>query len=88
MERLLFNGFAAFEHPALALELRLDPPLEKAEAVHVLQLGLGAERVAAGRAQRDVAVDAQASFLHVHVRDPEAAERGAQELGELAGPRR
>ena len=44
----------------LALDLGLDPALEEAEAVHVLELGLGAELVARRPAHRDVGVAAQA----------------------------
>jgi len=43
MERLLFDRPPRFDQRPLALELGFDPPLQEAEAVHVLQLGLGSE---------------------------------------------
>jgi hypothetical protein len=80
VERLLDDGLTGLQERALALELGLDPALEEAETVHVLELGLGAERLAARRAQRDIRVAAQASLLHVHVGDAELAQGVAQEL--------
>ena len=73
---------------ALALELGFDPALEEAEAVHVLQLGLGPQLLAAGRAHGDVGVDPQAPLLHVDVGDAELAHRLAQQarpLGRFGG---
>jgi hypothetical protein len=85
---LLDDLLPAFDQLPLAHQLRLDPPLEEAKAVHVLELGLHTELLGARRANRDVAVNPEAPLLHVHVRDAELADRGAQELSPLAGLRR
>src|SRR5690349_4450374 len=71
VEGLLSNLITGFDNRALPLELRLDPSLQEAEAVHVLQLGLRSELLVARAANRDVRVTAQAPLLHVHVGDTE-----------------
>ena len=50
VEGLLVDAPAAVEKRRLAGDLGLDPALEEPKAVHVLELGLGPELVAARRA--------------------------------------
>jgi len=84
VQRLLLDLSPVLEDLGLALDLGLDPALDEAEGVHVLQLGLRAELGAADGAQRDVGVAAQRALLHVHVADAELAQRGAQQLEPVA----
>ena len=76
---------AAAQDRLLAGELGADAAFDEAEGVHVLQLGLHPELLAADGAQRDVGVAAQRALLHVHVGDAEHAHRGAQQPQPLAG---
>ena len=64
----------------LALDLGLQAPLQEAEGVHVLELGLGAEGLPRP-AHRDVGVAAQRALLHVDVGDAQLLHQAAQ-LGE------
>ena len=68
--RLLVDDAALLEHLGLAADLVGQPVVQVLEGVHVLQLGLGAERGGAAAAQRHVAVAAQGTFLHGAVGDP------------------
>ena len=81
------TAVAALDEIALAGDLGLDAPFEVAEAVHVLELGLGPEGVGAGRPDRHVRVAAKAALLHVHVGDAELAQRRAQQRQPLTGLR-
>ena len=84
VQRLLHHRLAGLDQRGLALDLRVDAPLEEAERVHVLELGLGAQLGAAGRADGDVGVAAQRALLHVHVAHAELAQRHAQQVEPLA----
>src|ERR671911_1080315 len=83
VEGVLDDLLPALQQAALPSNLRLDPPLEEAEAVHVLELGLGAELVGALRPDRDIRVDTKRPLLHVHVGDAELADRRPEKLGPL-----
>ncbi len=80
----LAHGLARFEDRRLAFRLVLQGPGQRAQRVHVLDLGAGAELLGAGGAQRDVGVDPQRSFFHLHVGDADGLEHAA-ELGDV-GP--
>ena len=67
--RLLVDDAALLEHLGLTADLVGQPVVQVLERVHVLQLGLGAERGGAAAAQRHVAVTAQGAFLHRAVGD-------------------
>ena len=67
--RLLVDDAALLEHLGLTADLVGQPVVQVLERVHVLQLGLGAERGGAAAAQRHVAVAAQGAFLHGAVGD-------------------
>ena len=88
VEGFLGDLLPALQHLPLPRDLRLDSPLEEPEAVHVLELGLGAQLVGPGRANGDVAIDAKAALLHVHIGDAELADRRPEQLRPLAGLRR
>src|SRR5439155_20026664 len=75
---LLHDPAAARYDLDLARDLVLERALDRTEGVHVLDLGARAERVAAGRAHRDVGVAAKAAFLHVAVADLEILQGRAQ----------
>ena len=77
MHRLLDHALADFEAAYLPLDLGLQSPMQEAERVHVLELGLGAERLA-GMAHRHVGVAAEGALLHVDVGDPELLDEAAQ----------
>ncbi len=66
----------------LPRDLRLDPPGDVGERVHVLDLAAGAELVRPCRAHGDVGVHAERPLLHLRVRDAELDDRLPQELQE------
>ena len=72
---LLQHRLAALQLRALPRELQLERPLDAGEGVHVLDLGLGAERRLARLAGADVGVDTQAALLHAHVTHVEVLEQ-------------
>src|ERR671912_144707 len=64
----LLDTAAVLQDLTLALQLAREAPLDKAEGVHVLQLGLGAESTV-GVAYGDVGVAAELPLLHVGLRN-------------------
>ena len=78
--RFLHDRAAVLDQLDLPAHLELDRLLHEAEAVEVLDLAARAERVAAGRAHRDVGVAAEAAFLHVAVADADPAHQRVQRL--------
>ncbi len=87
VQRLLGDLAAAADELQLALDLGLHPALQEPERVHVLQLGLGAQRRFAGGADRHVGVAAQRSLVHVHVGHAQVPQRHAQQPQPLRGVR-
>src|SRR5919107_1668422 len=82
VERGLLDTAAATQYLTLPLQLPRQAPLDEAEGVHVLELGLGTER-AVGVANGDVGVAAELALLHVRLRD---ADR-PKDLFQLVGRR-
>ena len=83
VEGRLLDAAAGLEDPALALQLSREPPLDEAEGVHVLELGLGAKgpvRIS----DADVGVAAELALLHVRLRDAYGAEYVFQVVGRRA----
>jgi hypothetical protein len=80
VERLLPQLLPALPDRDLPLDLGLDAPGDVVEGVHVLELAARAQLARAGRADRDVGVDAQRALLHLGVRDAELDDRLPQEL--------
>ena len=77
--RLLHDGTAVLDQRDLAAHLEVDRLLHEAEAVQVLDLAAGAERLARA-AHRHVRVAAEAAFLHVAVADADPADERVQRL--------
>ena len=67
--RLLHHAAALFQHADLALDLILQSRANVAEAIDVLDLGLGAELRVGLEHDRNVRVAAQRALLHVAVAD-------------------
>ena len=63
------------EQRRLPLDLGRHPLAEELERVHVLELGLGAERRLAAAPDRHVGITAQRALLHVAVRDADRLKR-------------
>ena len=84
MTRLLVDDAALLEHLGLAADLVGQAVVEVLEAVHVLELGLGAELGRATAAQAHVAIAAQAALLHRAIGDPDGQVDLAQLLHEQA----
>src|SRR5713226_4128151 len=70
----LRDPLARVEELRLALLLVEQRSVDRTEGIHVLDLDLGAELLAAGRPQADVGVAAEVAFLHVRVAGPEKAK--------------
>ena len=87
VERLLLHLATVADDLLLARDLRGDPALQEPERVHVLQLGLRAERRGAGGPDRHVRVHPERALLHVHVGDAHAPERRLEQAAELRRPR-
>jgi hypothetical protein len=80
---LLDHPFTFLNDGDLTLDLILDGLFGETEAVHVLDLGLGAELLGALRADRDVRVAPQGAFLHVAVRNADV-EQDVPEGGQIS----
>ena len=80
---LLVHGAAGLEKGDLARRLVLDRPSQRTERIQVLDLATGAERLGAGRADRDVGVHPHRTFLHAAV----GGTRRHEDPPQLAGVR-
>ena len=80
--RLLDHAAAVFDDADLALDLVLHRGADVAEAVHILNFGLGAELFGIFEHHADVGVAAQRTFLHVAVRNARV-EQDFFQLGEV-----
>src|SRR5207237_915374 len=82
--RLAADPAAGLQDLDLAPDLVLDGPVERAERVDVLQLGLDAQLLRAGRPHGDVGLCPELALLHVGLRGADRAQDRPERDGVVA----